>query len=269
VFVVAIAELGTSVDDETPALAGDLGTTVYEARLRLAAGIPCVILSTPDRERALALLGKLRARGHGAVAFDGHAVVPASSMVAVRQYRLEHDALELDPSDGAPPSNARLPFAEMTALLRAMHRSSHVRREDVKEVKFRAGAAIATGGLIMTKTVKKQVRTTIEEREHVLYVFGKVGAPWLLRESTAQYAGLGEAMHPTRAMNFAASVRMIRERAPNAAYDERLLAVKRFPEPAKDPGDARGSDLATGGVDLLAHVLGLWLTRKSAAKDGL
>jgi hypothetical protein len=266
VFVVALAELGTSAEDEAPPLAADLSTTVYEARLLLAAGVPCVVLSTPDRERALDLLRRLRERRHGAVAFDAHAVIPASSMVAVRRYRLEEDALELDSPENSPLSVARLPFAEMGALLRAMHKSSHEHHEDVKELKFRPGAAIATGGLVMTKVVSKKTRSIVEEREQVLYVFGKGGVPWLLRESTAQYAGLGEAMHPTRALNFAASIRMLRDRAPQAAYDERLLTVRKLPELPVDAGEPRGGDRSTSGVDLLAHVLALWFSRKSAEK---
>jgi hypothetical protein len=267
-LVVALAELGTSVEAETHALAADLGVTVYEARLRLAAGLPCIVLSTPDRDLALEMLRKLRARGHGAVAFDARAVVPASSMVAVRKYRLEADALELDSADGAPPSAERLPYTEMTVLLRAMHRSSREQRVDVKEVKLRPMAAIATGGLILTKTVNKEVRSTVEEREQVLYVFGKGKPPWLLRESTAQSSGRGEAMHATRALNFAASVRILRERAPHAAYDERLLAVKKLPEPPVNPNELRGQERATGGMDLLAHALALWLSRKGGAFVG-
>jgi hypothetical protein len=264
-FVVALAELKTSAEDETPALAAELGITVYEARLRLAAGAPCVVLSTSNRERALEVLGGLRARGHGAVAFDTHAVVFASSMVAVRKYRLGPDALELDAADGAPKGQARLPFAEMTALIRAVHRSSHERRENQKEVKFRPGAAIATGGLVMTKVVSKQVVTTVEERQQILYVFGASGVPWILRESTAQCAGLGDAMQATRALNFPASVRTIRDRAPHAAYDERLLAVRKPPEFPVDPGEPRPGDPATSGIDLLAHALALWLSRTGAA----
>jgi hypothetical protein len=261
-FVVALAELATSVEEEALILAEDLGKAVYEARILLSAGVPCVVLTTPDRDRALDLLGKLRGRGHGVVAFDARAVIPASSMIAVRRYRLGKDALELDVSDVGEPPLARLPFSEMSALLCAVHRSSRERVQQVKEVKFRPAAAIATGGLILTKSVNKKVRSTIEEREDVLYVFQKTGVPWLLRESTARPEGLGEAMHNTRALNFAAHVRMLRERAPHAEYDARLVALKRFPEPPLDDGEARRGDRATGGVDLLAHVLALWMSRK-------
>jgi hypothetical protein len=267
VFVVALAELGTSVENETPLLAADLATTVYEARLRLAAGLPCVVLSTPDRERALEMLGKLRGRGHGAVAFDARAVVSASSMVTVRRYRWAEDALELDREGAAPSGPDRLLYTEMSVLLRAMHRSSHERRRDVKEVQLRPGAAIATGGLIMTKTVHKQVRKAVEAREQVLYLFRRGGTPWLLRENASQSAALGDAMHPTRALNFAASVQRLRERAPEAPYDERLLAVKRLPEVPAQPGKSE-DDRATAGVDLLAHVLALWLSRTRVGKTG-
>jgi hypothetical protein len=260
-FVVALAALETSVEDEAPALARDLGTTAYETRLQLMAGIPSVVLVTPSLERALDVLGSLRARGHGAVACDTHAVVPAASMVAIRRYRLEDGALVLDPADGARAGGDRLPFAEIRALIRATHRTTHETREQVKEVKFRPGAALATGGLVLTKKTTKEVRSTIEEREQVLYVFGAGRTPWLLRETTAQNTGLGEAMRPTRIENFMAAVRALREFAPHAAYDERLLSANRIPEIRGEPGEARGSDPMTRGIDLMAHVLALWLLR--------
>ncbi|HEY6461657.1 MAG TPA: hypothetical protein VIY73_15925, partial [Polyangiaceae bacterium] len=84
-YVVAIAELKGSIEDEAPNLAEDLGATAYDARLLLAAGAPIVAKTTPDREAALELLARLRARGHGAVACDTSAVVSSADMVAMRR----------------------------------------------------------------------------------------------------------------------------------------------------------------------------------------
>jgi hypothetical protein len=58
--VVALTELATTPEAEAPQLAVDLGITAYEARQKLATGLPCVVLMTPDRARATSLLGALR-----------------------------------------------------------------------------------------------------------------------------------------------------------------------------------------------------------------
>jgi hypothetical protein len=69
-FVVGIARLAGALQDELPALAADLGMTAYDARMLLAPGIPALVLVTPEKSKALGLLGSLRARGHESLAFD-------------------------------------------------------------------------------------------------------------------------------------------------------------------------------------------------------
>jgi hypothetical protein len=263
VDVVALTELATSPDVEAPLLASDLGVTPYEARQKLAVGMPCVVLFTEDRARTTALMGSLRARGHGVVACEGRAVAPSAAMQKVRRFRFEPDALVLrGPSDAADGSqDERLPYAEMLALLRATHRRTQETREETKEKKFRPAAAIITGGVILTKTVTREVVRTNEDKEQVVYVFRRSGAPCLLREGGADYSGLGEAVLPTRIQNFATTLRLLREHAPRVPYDERLVSVKRLPELPGDLGAPRAFDRETGGMDLLAHVLAMWLSR--------
>src|SRR6185503_5112979 len=115
VYVVAITELATPVEQEAAALAADLGTTPYEERLNLASGLPAVVLTAADRARALALLKALRARGHGAVAIDAAVVVSSEAMVSMRRFGLEEGALTAE--------GERLPHGEILALIRAMHRT--------------------------------------------------------------------------------------------------------------------------------------------------
>lgn len=65
VYVVALAELATPIEDEAAALAAHLGTTLYEERLNLNGGLPAIVLRTADRKEAATLLAAVRSRGHG------------------------------------------------------------------------------------------------------------------------------------------------------------------------------------------------------------
>jgi hypothetical protein len=271
--VVALTELATSAEVEAPQLALDLGITAYEARQKLAVGLPAVVLFTPDRARTTSLMATLRARGHGVVGCDGNAVVPSGSMALFKRFVLDEDALVLDVAPGADqgePEGApgRIRYADLLALVRATHRHTFETHEEKKERKFRPGAALVSGGLVLTKTVTRDIVRTGEAREPVLYVFSRTHAPCLLREGAAQYAGLGEATRPTRVENFATTLRLLRDKAPAVPYEDRLVSVKKFPEPPSDAGAARVFDPETGGVDLLAHLMAMWLSRGARRAGG-
>jgi hypothetical protein len=264
VDVVALTELATTADVEAPILAGELGITAYDARQKLAVGMPCVVLMTEDRAKTTSLLGALRARGHGAVACEARAVVPNAMMVQVRRFHFEGDAFVVEAGqDGqlGAKTDERVAYADMLAFIHATHRHTTERREQTKEKKFRPVAALASGGVILTKTVTHDVVRTGEDKEQVVYIFRKGGVPVLLSESGAQYAGLGDAALPTRIQNFATTTRLLRERAPAVPWDARLTTLKKPPEPPNDPGSRRTFDRETGGTDLLAHLLAMWLSR--------
>jgi hypothetical protein len=267
-YVVAVVELGTPIEAEAAALAADLDSTAYEQRLNLVAGLPAVVLAAPDPEPARALLRKIRARGHGAVAFDARAVVPSGEMVALRRCRLDPDGLAAEdpaalgsPGEPAPSIVERLPFDDLLALIRATHRRRVETKAEVKEKKFGAGRALMTGGLMLTKTVTREETRVTDERDQVLYAFRRSGErPWLLRERSAGYGWLGDKLAPSSLQNFVATVTLLRARAPRATYDERLMGFRK-PLPfaagvvaARD----RSSTSTEPTVDLLAHVLALW-----------
>jgi hypothetical protein len=187
VFVVAITKLASSIDSEVAALAPELGVTAYELRLTIAAGLPAVVLTTPDRDRAVALLGQIRARGQGAVACDDAAVVACDQMLAVRRFRFDPEAFC---TEVAPSGEEQLPYDDVLALLRAVHKRSTETRNEVTEKKFAVGRAIASGGLLMRKSSTREVTSSSDGREQVLYIFRRSGQrPWVLSESDAKYAG--------------------------------------------------------------------------------
>ena len=75
----------------------------------------------------------------------------------------------------------------------------------------------------MKKTTKSAVETTVETREPFIRVYSQ-GLPVLVfRESGLIYESLGPARQPTQMANFNAVVSLLRERCPEAVYDNRLL----------------------------------------------
>ena len=259
-YVVAIAELATPLEAEAAALAADLGTTAYEERLHLLTGLPSVVLTTADRSEALALLAKLRARKHGAIACDATAVVAHESMTPMRGFTLGPDAVIA--------GSETLPYGEITALLRAMHRSQTESRGETKSRQFSAGKALLSGGLAFSKTVTKEEKSVVQASEQVLYIFRAGGeTPWLLRERGTSYAGLGAGLVASSTQNFLTTIARLRERAPAALYDERLLNPRNAVLRLTRSGSAGASTLSTssaGGVDLLAHLIAMWSARSRA-----
>lgn len=255
--IVALTALRSSVEDEAPRLAADLGSTPYETALLLRSPPPVPLLRTEDRSRALALLGKLRERGHEAVACEAGAVVAADAMTHVRAFRLEPEGLVVTPLvPTAEP--VRAAWADLVAFVRAMHRTRSEHVEKNAERKFSLGRAAMSGGVLMTKTVTSTTKHTSEEREQVLYVFRRGAAPLLFTQSRMRYDGLGVDLRASQIENFAVLIRLLRERASDAVYDERLLA----PRPGLDrvrPGATAGSISASSsdGIDLLAHLIAL------------
>ena len=139
VFFVVLIRLVGSLDDEAKVLAEAIGVTPYETRLKLVAGLPAVVMTSANREPAIEVLRGLRGRGHGAVGFDGSAVVPNESMRAMRNFGLEPDAVTV-----GRPSGERLPYEDISTMLRAAHRTSVDSVSVTKETKLSLGRTALT-----------------------------------------------------------------------------------------------------------------------------
>lgn len=263
-FIVAITRLASSVDEEAPRLAADLGVTAFEVRQSLLPGLPAVILATPDKARAVAIGSGLRARGHDVVAIDSRSMTRAGGARILHHFRLEPGGLVAD----TPGGPQRLPYGDLAVLLHATHerRTEHHDQRTVK--KLSASAAIITGGIMISKKVKIDRTTHAQDTAQVLYLFFRQGPPpWILPEVGATYSYLGDRMAKSQRENFLTTLDLLRSSAPHATYDERLLR-HRVPEWVRvaaakallSPADAPlPSDPA---VDLLAHLLALWLSRQ-------
>ncbi|HEY8073544.1 MAG TPA: hypothetical protein VIF62_05530 [Labilithrix sp.] len=249
-FVVAIAALGRPVDQEILPLASDIGVTPYEAGLLLRGAMPIVALRTDDKARAIALLGQLRARGHDAVAVDVANVISSDAMTPIRAFRFDGEALVVL---GANAVETPVAYAEIVAILRAMHIARTESVEKEKRNVISIGRAVMTGGVVATKSVERETVKRSEDREPVIYIFRRDGAPCLLRANHARYDGLGPELRATANENVQTFIRVLRAHAPNAALDERLLAVK-----AAD----------TRQLDILASVLATSIARQIHAYRG-
>ena len=257
-FLVALLT-GTADDASLQArLAKATGVTPYEARLALAGGFPSIVTTTGDEAKANALAGALRAAGDDAIACDGNDVASSESMVPFDRFTLDER--------GVVAGGQSLLYADVLCLLRAIHRSRAATETRTSERKFDVGKSLMTGGLSNSKVVTKTSSETSESREPVLYVFRRSGAtPWLLRESRTHYEGLGPARGLTATANFAATIRILRERAPHATYDERLVHAHRALERSSMQGTSSRATVTSSfasGIDALAHLVALSLARR-------
>jgi hypothetical protein len=243
--LVAIGELHGPLEAAIRPLADDLGTTPYELRLLLNAGLPAVVLATLDETLARAAWAAVMRHGHVPIACNRSEVVPSVRMTLLRDFCLAEAGLA-----ARTGSSDILPFDDIAVILRATHQTTTETIEKIKERKLRPVMAIATGGLVLSKTTQREVASRTEHREQALYLFRRSGQqPWLLRERAARYGGLGAELRPTSLDNFATTIRRLRERAPGAAYDERLVHSRPI----------RGVAEGIEATDLLAHLLALHL----------
>jgi hypothetical protein len=240
-YVVAIGSLSGTIDDTIRPLADELGTTAYELRLVLNAGLPAVVLVTVDENIARAAIHSIERHGHSPVLCDRRDVVSRDQMTLIREPRFDADALV-----AGPDTRQALAYADIDVLLRAAHRSAHESTQTITERKLRPVMAIATGGLVLTKTAQRSVTSTSVSLENVLYVFRRGSLhPWLLRERHALYNHLGPDLSPTSLANFTTVIAQLRSRTPHAPYDERLVTSR----PIR--GLAEGID----ATDVYAHLL--------------
>ncbi len=245
--IVAIGELRGTIDDAIRPLGADLETTPYELRLALNAGFPAVVMVTVDEALTRAAVAAIARHGHVPITCSREDVVPSSRMTLLRNFKFAAGGLVAHTG-----SDEELPYEDIAVLLRAMHRSTTETTESVKERKLRPVMAIATGGLVMSKTTTRTVTSSTAQNEQVLYIFRHGGRPpWLLRERSAQYVGLGAELKPTSLENFNNTIQGLRRRAPSASYDERL----------KTSRPLRGVADGIEATDIFAHLLAKYLAK--------
>jgi hypothetical protein len=245
-FAVAIIELATSVEEEASVLAGEVRSSAYDLRMRLAGLLPAIVLLTSDASEANAVLRGIRLRGHGVVGCDLNRLIPSTSMVPMHHFVLDDAGMRADRE-----SRDVLPYKSIQSLLHAAHPELH---QVIGHEMVYAGPR---------QGMKRQETITSEhDAPQSLYVFRNDGeTPWILREREAHYDALGALAGPVQHQNFLAAIHVLRARAPHAHFDDRLAVHPRSPEHfTRSFGrpDGEATPWADHGADLAAHLLATW-----------
>lgn len=202
-------------------IADKLGTVVFEARQKISGGGPAVIASYAESRSAETLATNLSQEGVPALVIDTVHVRSRNRYFAVRRFVLGAQALQVESIDG---TSCSIDYAAIELLLDATCSFGQTQTTStVTERKFSLGKTLLSGGIPMTKKVKQEVTVKVEGRDETLWLYARGRETVIFGRSTMNYNGLGDAMQFTRDLNFAKLKNELRQRAPQAVFDDRLL----------------------------------------------
>lgn len=245
-FVVAIYGWREETPEMAQALAGALGTTVFEARQRVIGGGPSVVASFADQKQARELAEKVSRGGIKSLIVDATTVRQRDCFFIVRRFEFEDRVLKIEAHDGQQET---VPYAEMGLFITGISVVSLSETKTIVEKKFSMGKTLLAGGIPMTKKVERQEESFSEESEQILYLYAHDRPTAVLSLNGMNYDGFGAEMKLTRKLNFSHVISQLRLRAPDAAFDERLLNRG---SQVRLLGPAQGRE---GSLDLAAEIL--------------
>ena len=255
--LVAVLKTPSDLENARALVAQALGCTAAEASMRLAAEPPSLLASLPD-EDAEKLVQTLRAAKLAAVSCP--VSVPAEGRIIARTLALAPDAVTFTDRQGA---TLRIEWSELTALLRGqqMVRMQNATTQKVKQ--FSMTRAVITQGLSFSKTTEKTVRSQAEEVTHFVRVYSSSGAWASVEDNQMAFACLGPDLQSTKLGNVNKVVELLRQRAPKAHFDDRLLRLGRRPLPftLAAPSTVREGKTeisrtdTSSSVDVVSHLL--------------
>jgi hypothetical protein len=226
-FLVAATRWDAPLDAVLAQLAPVLGLGEYDARLRLAGPVPVVVAAGIAEPDARELLRWLRDRGHGAVACAEDNLPTPARVLTPRGFEFTADAfVALD----ARAQRYVLPYGDILAIVRARWIRDTQTTTATVDRQFSLRRMMMTGGIAPHRDIERVERATASERDEVLYLFRGAGPdPMALRAGALLYDGLGAHKGATARTSFGTLVEWLRQRAPGAVHDERLLAERRRP----------------------------------------
>jgi hypothetical protein len=219
---VALVRPPARPDEAARVLAGAVGVTLAEARMRLAPAPPAVLARL---QTALAdeLVADLRKAGLAALAVQVPCPSDADRLV-VHRFALGDGWLTLSPRVGGA---LQLPWADVAAVLRGARES----RIDVERTEAATRYSVGPEGLPLPFGATTTVRSSTEALEQVILLYARDGRSALLSADELAFDCLGPAMQPSSTANMIELARLLREKARGAFHDERLVRLGRRPLP--------------------------------------
>lgn len=252
--VVAVYNMTGPAEELVPRLAEALGILPYEARSRVVVpgGGPAVVGCFAEATSAAACAERLQACGFSVLQVDAAELGAAVKPFIARTVHFTDSGLE---AVGRDEALLALPWEQVRLLLRVTGFSTHVESETRKEKKFSPGLAVASGGLMMRKTVKSTTETTVQVRQPFCYVYAPPSPPLLLRQEEMDYASLGPDIQYSREANFNWICTELRRRCPDSVWDDRLGAR---PGQAQLLGPLSPDNYLGVAIELLARANGVF-----------
>jgi len=256
--LVAIVRPPDHPEEAASALAQALGLALAEARMRLAPEPPA-LLARLDPAVADALVVTLRKAGMAVLAVPARVPGDGDRVVA-RAFSLDDAGATFTSRAG---ESVQMAWPEVRAVFRGLRASRSEVERGEKTTRFSVGAAVASGGLKLTSTSTRTVRSSEETTEQVVFVYARDGRVVLLAEREVDFSCLGPGMSPSSTGNMVELARRLREKASGAFHDERLLRLGRRPLPFLARGESRSQSGTTavvradtsGALDVLAEIL--------------
>ena len=198
-----------------------LGILVFEARQKVIGGGPVVLANFADPQQAERIAEQLSQHAVPAFVLDSQAQRNRNPSFPVARFMLGEQALQLESLAG---ERIELDYAGIDLLIVASCSLGQAQtRGTVTERKFSIGKTLLAGGIPMTKKVKTEMTLSSEERDQTLWLYTRDHKTWIFDRAALNYIGLGDALQISRDLNFNYLRSELRRRAPQAAYDDRLL----------------------------------------------
>ncbi|MEJ2492229.1 MAG: hypothetical protein P8Y84_11530 [Desulfuromonadales bacterium] len=205
---------------QVQSLADALGITAFDARQRLVCPSPVVVSVLADRQQAQKPLCELRRSGLEAFLVDVEAALSQRPVFVVRSFSFADNVMHVRDGQGR---DAAIGNQEIKLILSATQMRGQTEVQTVTERKFSVGRTLMAGGLPLSKKTTRQETLAVEEREQVLYLCSGKGSRLICARDRMTYEGFGDAMKPSREMNHNLFVNRVRQRCPEALYDDRLM----------------------------------------------
>jgi hypothetical protein len=246
--LVATLAAPVPLEQRAQELAAETSAALAECRMRLAGEPPLPFARLPDAE-AEALAQRLRAKGW-TVATCPLPPPGDESRLLARTLELLPGEVRFSPRAGEPMA---LRDEDIAVVLRGLRSATETSSRTVKERKVAFGSAILTGGLKLTRTSEREVKSVSESVEHFLFVYDGSGRCAALYDSQLAFGSLGQDIQPTRLGNMQFIAGTLRRRAPHARFDDRLLRLGKRPLPLVGSGE-RGTGAGQTHADTASSV---------------